>query len=62
MKFHQSTSYLRGFLQVVQVKICKYEEEVSGQSKKNLRLVFLQKSLSWQNRLLAYLHAKTLLR
>jgi len=62
MKFNQSTSYLRGFLQRTQAKKCKYKEEVSGESKKNLGLIFLQESLSWQNKLLAFLHVKTLLR
>jgi len=62
MKFNQSTSYLRGFLQVTQAKRCKHKEEVLGESQKNLGLIFLQESLSWQNKLLASFHVKTLLR
>jgi len=62
MKFNQSTGYLRGFLQVTQAKRCKYKEEVSGQSNKNIGFIFLHESLSWQNKLLASLHVKTLLR
>jgi|TARA_R100001377_G_scaffold66707_1_gene42015 hypothetical protein len=42
MKFNQSTSYLRGFLQVTQAKKYKNKEELSGESKKNLGLIFLQ--------------------
>ena len=53
MKFHQSTSHLRGFIEVMQGKKCNFEEDVMYQEKNNGMTIFNPKSLPWQNNLLA---------
>lgn len=53
MKFHQSTSHLRGFIEVMQGKKCNFKEDIIYREKDNLWTNFNAKSFFWQNNLLA---------
>jgi hypothetical protein len=61
MKFHQSTSHLRGFIEVMQVKKCNFKENIIYREKENECVSFNPKSLPWQNNLLAVNQFETLL-
>jgi hypothetical protein len=53
MKFHQSTSHLRGFMVVMQAKKYNFTGEVIYRKKEKEQTSFKPKSLPWQNNLLA---------